>query len=192
MVRLPVTVLILSACSCFHLLAAAEMARFPADQIQFFENRIRPVLQNKCSGCHNDKLPTSGLSTDSREGILRGGNRGEAAAEGLPEESRLVHAIQRQGDLKMPPGEPLADQEISALVRWIRMGLPWPDPAPDREKALEDPSKHWAFQPIRRPAEPVASDPGWVRNPVTRSGERDLDPPGLPGLDRTVAAPRGG
>ena len=93
MVRLSVTVLILSACSCFHLLAAAETARFSADQVQFFENQIRLVLRNKCSGCHNDKLPTSGLSTDSREGILKGGNRGEAAAEGLPggEPSRPRH-----------------------------------------------------------------------------------------------------
>ena len=179
MVRLPLTVLILSACSCFHLLAAAETARFSADQVQFFENRIRPVLRNKCSGCHNDKLPTSGLSTDSREGILKGGNRGEAAAEGLPGESLLVHAVQRQGELKMPPGEPLADQEISALVRWIRMGLPWPDPAPDRAKALDDPSSHWAFQPIRRPAEPTVSDPGWVRNPIDRFILARLDQQGL-------------
>ncbi len=139
-VRLVAAVSIFSVCSHFHLLAAAGSARFPSDQIQFFENRIRPVLRNKCAGCHNEKLPTSGLSTDSREAILRGGNRGEAVASGLPEESRLVHAIRRQGELKMPPEEPLADHEVSALVRWIRMGLPWPAPAPDRKQDAGDPS----------------------------------------------------
>ena len=178
-VRLVAAVSIFSVCSHFHLLAAAGSARFPSDQIQFFENQIRPVLRNKCAGCHNEKLPTSGLSTDSREAILRGGNRGEAVASGLPEESRLVHAIRRQGELKMPPEEPLADQEISALVRWIRMGLPWPDPAPDRKQDAGDPSRHWAFQPIRRPAEPAVSDPSWVRNPVDSFILARLDRQGL-------------
>ena len=178
-VRLVAAVSIFSVCSHFHLLAAAGSARFPSDQIQFFENRIRPVLRNKCAGCHNEKLPTSGLSTDSREAILRGGNRGEAVASGLPEESRLVHAIRRQGELKMPPEEPLADHEVSALVRWIRMGLPWPDAAPDRKQDAGDPSRHWAFQPIRRPAEPAVSDPSWVRNPVDSFILARLDRQGL-------------
>ena len=99
---------------------------FSPGAIRFFENEVRPVLLTNCSSCHNAKLLTSGLSLESREDIVKGGNRGEAVSPGLPEESRLIHAVRQQGPLKMPPGGKLAPQEISALARWIEMRLPWP------------------------------------------------------------------
>ncbi|MDA2926127.1 PSD1 and planctomycete cytochrome C domain-containing protein [Acidobacteria bacterium AH-259-G07] len=169
-------VVILIACSTLSLFAEREP--FSPEAIRFFENEIRPLLRNKCADCHNNQLLTSGLSVESRETILRGGNRGEAVSLGLPEESRLVHAIRRQGELKMPPGEPLSPPEVSALVRWIEMRLPWPArlPAgniPDRS------SMHWSFQPIERPAEPKVSDPLWVRNPIDSFILARLDRQGL-------------
>ena len=57
---------------------------FSADALRFFENEVRPLLSTKCAACHNDKLLTSGLSVESRESILMGGNRGQAAVSGFP------------------------------------------------------------------------------------------------------------
>ena len=151
---------------------------FSADAIRFFENEVRPVLLNKCAACHNDKLRTNGLSIESRETILRGGHRGEAASPGLPEDSLLVRAIRRQGELKMPPGGPLAEQELSALIRWVEMGLPWPARRPS-SVTVGEPGTHWSFQPIRRHAEPKVADASWARNPIDRFIVARLDEEGL-------------
>ena len=180
---------------------------FSPDAIRFFENEVRPVLLNNCASCHNAKLLTSGLSVESREDIVKGGNRGEAVSPGLPEESRLVHAVRQQGPLKMPPGGKLAPQEISALARWIEMRLPWPSQsalAPSAGQA----SSHWSFQPVERPTAPQVSDAAWPRNPIdrfilarleperpaalARSRESHTHPPRLYRPDRPAAHPRGG
>jgi len=153
---------------------------FSAADIRFFESEVRPVLLNNCAGCHNAKLRTSGLSIETREDILQGGNRGEAASPGLPRESRLIQAVRQQDALRMPPGGKLAPGEISALVRWVEMGLPWPSQsaaAPSASRA----SGHWSFQPIKRPTEPAVSDASWVRNPIDQFI--------LARLDRTALKP---
>ena len=67
--------------------------------------------------------------------------------------------------------------------------------------------KHWAYQPIMRPAVPAVSDLDWSRNPIDRfirarmeaegikpaPGGRppDLDPPALSRLDRSATVARG-
>ena len=140
---------------------------FSAADIRFFENEVRPVLSTKCAACHSDKLRTSGLSLANREDILTGGNRGEAATPGSPDDSLLIHAIRQDGGLKMPPGGKLAPKEVAALSRWIEMGLPWPNQEVSR-KPVEDISKHWSFQPVRRPRAPQVSDDSWARNPIDR------------------------
>ena len=155
---------ILLACCGRPLLGQQEPERFSAAAIRFFENEVRPVLR-KCASCHNNKLLTSGLSVESREAILKGGSRGEAVSPGRSDNSRLVDAVRRKGELKMPPRDQLAPQEVAALVRWIEMRLPWPAALPDRTRGGK-PSMHWSFQPIQRPTPPTVSDSSWVRNPI--------------------------
>ena len=78
----------------------------------------------------------------------------------------------------MPPGGPLAQEELSALVRWVEMGLPWPARRPTGT-TVDEPGTHWSFQPIRRPAEPKVSDASWARNPIDRFILARLDEEGL-------------
>ena len=154
---------------CALPLAAQQGAgqTFSADALRFFENEVRPLLSTKCAACHNDKLLTSGLSVGSRESILMGGNRGQAAFPGSPEDSLLIHATRHTDELKMPPGGKLAPEEIAALVRWVQLGLPWPTAVRAKGPA-DDSSTHWSFQPIRRPRPPEVSRESWVRNPIDR------------------------
>ena len=154
---------------CALPLAAQQGAgqTFSADSLRFFENEVRPLLSTKCAACHNDKLLTSGLSVGSRESILMGGNRGQAAFPGSPEDSLLIHATRHTDELKMPPGGKLAPEEIAALVRWVQLGLPWPAAARAKGPS-DDSSTHWSFQPIRRPRPPEVSQESWVRNPIDR------------------------
>lgn len=146
----------------------------PSTVSDYFEKHVRPLLAKRCFDCHagsEDELE-SGLSLESREGILRGGQRGPAAVPTRPEESLIVHAIGYSGELQMPPTKKLADEEIAHLEKWVEMGLPWPEStaipygAPS-EKAAKS-KDHWAFQPVRRPALPSPGTTPWGNGAVDR------------------------
>ena len=73
------------------------------EEINFFEEKVRPVLHASCLMCHDNEKRTSGLSLETRDATLAGGNRGPAAEPGKPDQSRLVEAVRHTGELKMPP-----------------------------------------------------------------------------------------
>ena len=118
-----------------------------------FERKIRPVLIDKCISCHGPKKQESGLRLDSRQALLRGGDRGPAVNLKMPAKSLLLKAIVRRGDLKMPPKGSLSNRQINDFRRWISKGMTWPanKAATTRRKSAKN---HWAFQPIRRPMIP--------------------------------------
>ncbi|MCH2398407.1 MAG: hypothetical protein MK364_04815, partial [Pirellulales bacterium] len=51
---------------------------FSAQQIAFFETKIRPVLIERCSECHSGDNPESRFSVESRAALLAGGEFGPA------------------------------------------------------------------------------------------------------------------
>ena len=137
---------------------------------------IHRLLAEKCLGCHNEKLKTSGLVLESREGALLGGGRGPAIVVGDPNASPLMQAVRRQGDLKMPPGGKLEGAEIELLAEWIRDGAEWP-----QTKAPATTRGHWSFVPPIRPDLPAISSPAWARTPIdnfilARLDQRGLEP----------------
>ncbi len=84
----------------------------------FFELKVRPVLVTKCLPCHGGKKTSSGLKVDSRESLLRGGDRGPAIVPGEPGKSLLIQAVRRiDDDLKMPPEPPWPGESISGADR---------------------------------------------------------------------------
>src|SRR5262245_54950247 len=94
-------------------------------QAGFFDNEIRPILRANCQGCHSVNGLNSGLAVDSKEAILKGGNRGPAAKAG-DNDSLLLQAVRQEGALKMPPKKKLAPEQIAKLEQWVKMGLPAP------------------------------------------------------------------
>ena len=60
--------------------------------IQFFEKNIRPVLNTQCYSCHSStsKDTKGGLSVDTRQGILNGGDSGPSIVPGKIDESLLI------------------------------------------------------------------------------------------------------
>ena len=58
--------------------------------VEFFEAKIRPVLGQRCYGCHNSKMaaPKGSLILDTREGLLKGGVSGPVVVPGNPAEIR--------------------------------------------------------------------------------------------------------
>jgi len=159
MPRIPVVLLALSA--------AAH------GQFEFFETRIRPVLAERCYGCHSGPAAKSGLNVTTKEGLLRGGSRGTAVAAGNPEASLLYKAISyRDSNLKMPPTGRLPETVIEDFREWLRHGAEDPreeSPASVAPSAVIDWEKarqHWAFRPVRPAASPRVKSPNWVRTPV--------------------------
>lgn len=148
------------------------------EQAAFFEKKVRPLLYNRCFSCHGEKQQQGGLRLDSRAAILRGNASGPALVPGKPEESLLVHVIRYDHRVKMPPTGKLKNDEISALVEWVKMGAPWPGAKPAESGRptvrkgefviTEANRRFWAFRPIRKPAPPTVKNVGWVRSPIDR------------------------
>jgi hypothetical protein len=138
-----------------------------ADDAEFFEKRVRPVLATNCYGCHAATKQFGSLRLDSRDRLLKGGQSGPAAVPGKPNESLLIKAVRHEG-LKMPMGGKLSAPEIAALEEWVQKGLPWPEDKNAAKLGTGDPGfyqklirEHWAYQPVR-----AVSPPQSAGNPV--------------------------
>ncbi|MCA9097626.1 MAG: hypothetical protein KDA36_04545, partial [Planctomycetaceae bacterium] len=94
---------------------------------EFFEQKVRPLLVERCFKCHGDKKQFGELRVDSREMLLKGGENGPAIVSEKPDESLLIEAVRQSGDLVMPPEpeEKLSDDQISVLERWVAEGAFW-------------------------------------------------------------------
>lgn len=145
--------------------AGADDKIFSSRQLDFFENKIRPLLVQHCLECHGPAKSENGLRLDSRSAILLGGDSGPAAIAGTPKGSMIIQSVSHSGDYDMPPNKKLADEEIAALSQWISMELPWPAKRPElkeltpTEKIHNHQTHHWAFQPVTSPSIPEAKQP---------------------------------
>ncbi len=87
-----------------------------ANANDFFENNIRPLLQDRCIECHGAAKQKGGLRLDSREGWQTGGDTGAALVPGKPEESLLLKAVRYTlPDLHMTPKERLHPDQVALL-----------------------------------------------------------------------------
>ena len=136
----------------------------------FFEAKVRPVLVEKCAGCHGAEKQSGGLRVDSREALLEGGDLGPSVFVGDPDQSPLILAIRHQGDNKMPPkgkGDKLTDPVADDLAQWVRLGAPWPASAiVDVAAKVDEGKSHWAYTPVVDSPVPSVADPARVATPV--------------------------
>jgi cytochrome c553 len=153
--------------------AAPAAQPMSAEDLQFFESRVRPILVDRCYKCHSrlaDKIK-GGLMLDTREGMLHGGDTGPAITPGKPADSLIIDAVgYKDSDLQMPPkGDRLSDQQVADLAEWIRRGAPDP-----RSLVAKGSSpayggvgrEHWSFLPVRSQPVPAVADAAWCKTPV--------------------------
>src|SRR4051794_8639929 len=62
--------------------AQQQTAVFSPQALAFFETRVRPILKANCEVCHNPANKSGGLSFDSRESVVKGGDDGPAVKPG--------------------------------------------------------------------------------------------------------------
>lgn len=157
--------------------ASTKQPAFAKADLEFFENKVRPLLKARCYECHSgeSKEIKGGLRLDSRALLLKGGETGPAAVVGKPEKSLLIEAI-RYESLEMPPRSKMPAGEVAILVKWVKRGLAWPREATPKSAIpvakpfpLEQRKKsHWAWHPIRRPEVPAVGDRKWAPTAIDR------------------------
>ena len=124
--------------------------------------------------------------------MLKGGSSGPVIVPGDPDASLLIKAVRyRDADLQMPPKDKkLADDQIANLEAWVKMGAPDPrvstGPKPLTDVA-EARARHWAFQPVTKPAPPSVKKPRWVQTPVDNFILAKLEAKGLKQITDTGA-----
>jgi hypothetical protein len=170
------------------LAATARAAEPPAEQAEFFEKKVRPVLVEHCFKCHSGPAKVKGgLRLDSRAGLLKGGDNGPAVVPGSPDKSRLVEAVSyRNADLTMPPKGKLPDAIRADLAAWVKMGAPWPNDQPSTGPAIKSgfdlarrKREHWCWRPVRAVPPPPVKDGSWPRDPADRFILAKLEEKGL-------------
>ncbi len=147
---------------------------FSAEQIEFFEREVRPILVDRCLECHDPQVgePSGGLSLTSRSDILVGGDSGPAIEPGDPVNSLLIEAVRHGERVQMPPDEKIPLEEIAVLMKWIEQKAPWPaesDQRSHREQAFDleqRRAEHWAWQTPANPALPAVQNSHWPLDPL--------------------------
>ena len=159
------SILTLLCLSSMPVLALDDLAK-----IEFFEEKIRPVLAQNCYECHSAKAETlkAGLYLDRKAGWVQGGESGPSLMPGKPDESLLLSAIRyKDNDLRMPPDKKLAKDVVANFEKWIAMGAPDPRDAPmeavtessgPKAKSLKEGRKFWVFHPLASPQLPVVGN----------------------------------
>lgn len=111
-------------------LVAMPLAAAAADDpksLEFFENKIRPVLVEQCYKCHGEdaakqKKLKGGLRLDSKAGWQKGGDTGPAIVPGKPNEGSLLASLKYDGEIQMPPKSKLPASAIANFEKWIKDG----------------------------------------------------------------------
>ena len=124
LVRCAFAAALVAVCSATGLAADAKPAAAPAGLVSFFRD-VRPIFQTHCHGCHQPAKPMGELVMTHFEGLLKGGESGEAAVvPGKPEASNLLAQITpKDGKAEMPKDkEPLSETDLKLIRLWITEG----------------------------------------------------------------------
>jgi len=184
--------LLLSLLIPFALLTISSAAEPSADDIAFFEAKVRPLLIKHCFECHSKQSKTvqGGLRLDHSESLLKGGDSGLVVVPGKPDESRLIKSVRYDNaDSQMPPAGKLDAQAIETLTVWVQRGAYFPATQNDvvtgtsvaktRVIDIESGKQHWSFRPLTRTTPPVVSAPEWLASGIDSFVLNEMEQHGL-------------
>lgn len=144
-----------------------------------FARDVAPLFQQHCIRCHSPAISKGDVSVTTAEGLA------DYLVAGDAEDSYLIELVTAEGGERpaMPQeGEPLSEEHVSVLRRWIDGGAQWPEGLVIRERSKAD-SLWWSLQPLASVEPPAPADlpETWQANPVDRFvfaalAERQLRP----------------
>ena len=80
----------------------------PCEANPSFDNEIKTIFLNNCTGCHNTNSPTVGVVLEDYESIIL----------------NIDHSFEEISNGTMPPTGQLSDSTITLLNCWIENGNP--------------------------------------------------------------------
>lgn len=93
-----------------------------------FLDVVKPMLDRRCTDCHNPDQQEAELDMTSYESLMEGGETGSVIVEGRPEFSELLNRITLPPDDEaFMPAEgntPLTDRQVEIIEWWIAAGAP--------------------------------------------------------------------
>jgi len=120
-------------------------------------------------------MQMAGLNLSTAEGLFKGSDKGPVVIKGDAENSRLIRAVGYSGELKMPPGGKLQDQQIADLKNWVAIGAPWPESVAATSVSGSGIAQYgaaerefWSFRPVQKVELPSVQNKFWIRTPVDR------------------------
>src|SRR4029450_2125624 len=137
---------------------------FPREDVEFFENHVRPLLVTRCIDCHGPDKQEGKLRLDSREAVLAGGENGPAIVPGDPDASLLIAAGHHKDEpAQMPPQGEHGDDTLASLTRWVKLNAPWPTRNATLKPIVAIPEFHitsesrdfWSLRPVVEPPLPA-------------------------------------
>jgi hypothetical protein len=149
----------LVTCLLFAQAAILTARTAVAQEADFFVKQVRPILQQRCYGCHGSKSQKSDLRLDLRSAAMRGGQiYGEPWTAGDPDSSPLIQLVESldPGERMPPEGEPLSSHEKEILRQWVAQGSNWPEGIDEATEV--DRSAWWSLQPLTVPEGSVDID----------------------------------
>tara|TARA_S200000501_G_scaffold5420_1_gene4720 strand:+ start:7049 stop:9145 length:2097 start_codon:yes stop_codon:yes gene_type:complete len=99
---------------------------FEKDSIDYYNDVVNVIFEDKCVSCHNANKSKSDLRLDDYNLVLKGGERGSLFNTQNPKEGRLLKYINlpKEDKLHMPPKNKsqLTEKEKWLLADWVTSG----------------------------------------------------------------------
>ena len=84
-----------------------------------FSCQVKPILDNRCIGCHGSR---GGLSLTSYDEVMRGGQSGKVVIPDKPDDSLLIQRVTIDPYQMMSPEYSIVSSEIDLIKAWIKQG----------------------------------------------------------------------
>jgi hypothetical protein len=161
---------------------------FSREDVEFFENHVRPLFVTRCIDCHGPDKQEARLRLDTREAVLAGGENGPAIVPGDPEHSLLIAAVHFKDDrAQMPPKGKLDDDKLAALTKWVKLNAPWPTRnatlrpivAIPEFKITAESRDFWSLKSVAEPPLPDVRRADWPQTGIDRFILARLEAAGL-------------
>jgi len=110
--------------------AEIDLSELSDDEPVDYEKYILPIFKASCWECHNDEVQDGDLRMDTLKHFLKGGEFGEIIEPGSVEDSVLYELIilpPDDTDFMPAKNDPLPDEQIALIKRWIEEGCDFGD-----------------------------------------------------------------
>jgi hypothetical protein len=118
----------------------------------FYAERVAPILEEHCAGCHGPRLQRARLRLDTLGDVQLGGKNGPVVVAGDPQASTLYKRLllPRSDKRAMPAGNkpPLTKDELRVIELWVAAGASGSSPVDSIAGAPPPPSPPIVVEPL--------------------------------------------